>query len=46
MESLEVRKNLGQRQSADENAVPLASFLDIPLDRARKIAASEHLFTD
>ncbi|MDI3336981.1 DUF5928 domain-containing protein [Defluviimonas aestuarii] len=30
----------------DENAVPLAAFLSIPEDKARKIAATEHLFSD
>jgi len=29
-----------------ENAVPLAKFLDIPLDKALSIASVEHLFTD
>lgn len=32
--------------SLDENTVPLAEFLGIPTDRAREIAATEHLFTD
>ncbi len=30
----------------DENAVPLAAFLSIPEDKARKIAATENLFSD
>ncbi len=36
------------RQSAtvEENTVPLAEFLDIPLDKAREIAATEYLFLD
>jgi hypothetical protein len=36
------------RQSAtvDENTVPLAEFLDIPVDKAREIAATEYLFVD
>jgi len=32
--------------SIDENTVPLAAFLGIPVERAREIAATEHLFTD
>jgi hypothetical protein len=36
------------RQSAtvDENTMPLATFLDIPVDKAREIAATEYLFVD
>jgi hypothetical protein len=36
------------RQSAtvDENTVPLAEFLDIPVEKARAIAATEYLFVD
>ena len=36
------------RQSAtvDENTVPLAEFLDIPVEKAREIAATEYLFVD
>lgn len=36
------------RESAgvEENTVPLAAFLGIPLDKARQIAATPHLFTD
>ncbi len=32
--------------SVDENTVPLAAFLDIPIETAREIAATEHLFVD
>jgi hypothetical protein len=32
--------------SVDENTVPLAEFLDIPVDKAREIAATEYLFVD
>ena len=32
--------------SVDENTVPLAEFLDIPVDKARAIAATEYLFVD
>ena len=32
--------------SADENTLPLAQFLSIPEDKARAIAATEHLFAD
>ena len=32
--------------SADENTLPLAQFLSIPEDKARTIAATEHLFAD
>ena len=35
-----------QRATVDENTVPLAEFLDIPADKARTIAATEHLFVD
>ena len=35
-----------QATDAEENAVPLAQFLGIPLDKAREIAATPHLFTD
>ncbi len=35
-----------QSSSPDENTVPLAEFLDIPVDKAREIAATEYLFTD
>ena len=37
---------LRQSASAEENAVPLAEFLDIPLDQAREIAATHYLFVD
>jgi hypothetical protein len=37
---------MSERYSAEENAVPLAGFLDISLDKARQIAGAEHLFTD
>ena len=32
--------------SVDENSVPLAEFLGIPIDKAREIAATEYLFVD
>jgi hypothetical protein len=35
-----------QSASADENTVPLAEFLDIPVEMAREIAATEYLFVD
>ncbi len=35
-----------QSASIDENTVPLAEFLDIPIDKAREIAATEYLFVD
>ncbi|NJM81530.1 MAG: beta-1,6-N-acetylglucosaminyltransferase [Tabrizicola sp.] len=35
-----------QSASADENSLPLAEFLDIPVDKAREIAATEYLFVD
>jgi hypothetical protein len=39
---------LRMRESAsvDENTVPLAEFLDIPMAMAREIAATEYLFVD
>ena len=35
-----------QSASPDENTVPLAEFLDIPMEKARAIAATEYLFVD
>ena len=35
-----------QSADADENAVSLAAFLDIPAEKAREIAATEYLFVD
>ena len=35
-----------QAVSVDENTVPLAEFLDIPLEKAREIAATSYLFVD
>ncbi len=35
-----------QSDSAEENALPLAKFLDISHEQARDIAATEHLFAD
>ncbi|MFV2051835.1 DUF5928 domain-containing protein [Aliiroseovarius sp. YM-037] len=32
--------------SVDENAAPLAKFLDLPPDKARDVAATDHLFAD
>lgn len=37
---------ISEGRSPDENAAPLASFLDIPLAQARAMVASPHLFTD
>ena len=35
-----------QGASVDENTLPLAAFLDIPVEKAREIAATEYLFVD
>jgi hypothetical protein len=35
-----------QAASVDENTLPLAEFLDIPVEKAREIAATEYLFVD
>ncbi len=35
-----------QGASAEENALPLAEFLDIPVETAREIAATQYLFVD
>ncbi|NEX47657.1 DUF5928 domain-containing protein [Pseudotabrizicola algicola] len=35
-----------QSASVDENTLPLAEFLDIPVENAREIAATEYLFVD
>ena len=35
-----------QSASADENALPLAEFLGIPVEAAREIAATDYLFVD
>ena len=35
-----------QGASVDENTLPLAEFLDIPVETAREIAATEYLFVD
>lgn len=35
-----------QSASVDENTVPLAEFLDIPVEKAREIAATDYLFAD
>ena len=37
---------LCESASPDENAGALAAFLGVPLDKAREIAATEHLFLD
>jgi hypothetical protein len=37
---------LREGASPEENAPPLAAFLDIPEAKAREIAATDHLFTD
>jgi len=35
-----------QSASVDENTVPLAEFLDIPVDKAREIAGTDYLYVD
>lgn len=35
-----------QAASVDENTLPLAAFLDIPVEKAREIASTEYLFVD
>ncbi len=35
-----------QAATVDENTVPLAEFLDIPVEKAREIAATAYLFVD
>ena len=35
-----------QAATVDENTTPLADFLDIPVEKAREIAATEYLFVD
>ena len=35
-----------QTATVHENTLPLAEFLDIPLEKAREIAATEYLFVD
>lgn len=37
---------LRQTASPDENSLPLAAFLDIPVEKAREIAATDYLFVD
>jgi hypothetical protein len=37
---------LRESGTVDENTVALAGFLDIPLDQAREIAATEYLYVD
>ncbi len=39
-------QQMRQSASVDENTVPLAKFLDIPLELAREIAATPSLFVD
>jgi hypothetical protein len=39
-------QRLREGAPAAENAVPLAEFLAIPMDKALEIAATDHLFTD
>ena len=38
--------HLREQASADENAIQLAEFLDIPAPKAREIAATDYLFVD
>jgi hypothetical protein len=35
-----------QRATVDENTLPLAEFLDIPVDKAREIVSTGYLFVD
>jgi hypothetical protein len=37
---------IAEDQSVDENTLPLAEFLDIPVEKAREIAATHYLFVD
>ena len=37
---------LRQTASPDENSLSLAEFLDIPVEKAREIAATDYLFVD
>ncbi len=37
---------IAEANTVDENTVPLAEFLDIPLDKAREIAGTHYLFVD
>ena len=37
---------ISEQASADENAAPLAAFLDITREQAQALAATEHLFAD
>jgi hypothetical protein len=37
---------LRESGTVDENTVALAGFLDIPMDKAREIAATEYLYVD
>jgi len=37
---------ISEQASVDENALPLAAFLDITPERARALAATAHLFAD
>lgn len=39
-------RRIRQAASLDENTLPLAEFLDIPVDKARDILSAEHLFAD
>lgn len=39
-------QRIRQSASIDENTTPLAEFLDIPVEKAREIAATEYLFVD
>ena len=35
-----------QKASPTDNALPLAEFLDIPVETAREIVATDYLFVD
>ena len=37
---------ISQAATVDENTTPLSEFLDIPVDKAREIAATQYLFVD
>jgi Family of unknown function (DUF5928)/Core-2/I-Branching enzyme len=39
-------RRIRQAATVDENTVPLAEFLDIPVEKARDILSADHLFAD
>jgi hypothetical protein len=48
LRDLDLAGHYRMRQTADveENAIALAGFLDIPVETARAIAATDYLFVD